>query len=74
VGIAGTDRLRRVWWSVAHHPKVTVTIGKLLNPPQDGRLNREQRQEMIDIIMKKVAALVPPQYRGVYAGGEDAAR
>jgi 1-acyl-sn-glycerol-3-phosphate acyltransferase len=74
VGIAGTDRLRRVWWSLAHHPKVTVTIGKLFNPPQDGRLTREQRQEMIDLIMKKVAALVPPQYRGVYAGGEDAAR
>ncbi len=50
-----------------------MTIGQPFNPPTDGRLTREQRQEMIDLIMKKVAALVPPQYRGVYAGAEDAA-
>jgi 1-acyl-sn-glycerol-3-phosphate acyltransferase len=74
VGITGTDRLRHVLWSIFHHPRVTVTIGQPFNPPTDGRLTREQRQEAIDLIMKKVAALLPPQYRGVYAGGEDAAR
>lgn len=74
VGIAGTDNLKRVLWSIFHHPKITVTIGQPFTPPTDGRLTREQRQEMIDLIMKKVAALLPPQYRGVYAGADDAAR
>jgi 1-acyl-sn-glycerol-3-phosphate acyltransferase len=73
VGITGTDRFYHVWWTILHHPRVTVTIGRPFTPPQDGAgRTREQRQATIDYIMNRVATLLPPQYRGVYAGGADA--
>jgi 1-acyl-sn-glycerol-3-phosphate acyltransferase len=68
VGIAGTDKFKRVGWSFLHHPRVTVTIGRPFSPPMDGNLTREQRQEITDTIMNNIAALLPPPYRGVYAG------
>jgi 1-acyl-sn-glycerol-3-phosphate acyltransferase len=33
----------------------------------NGRLNQERRQELTDEIMFKLAALLPPEYRGEYA-------
>ena len=69
VGITGTDKFYDIWWTLRHHPTVTVNIGRPFNPPTDGKLTREQRQEAIEHIMKKVAALLPPPYRGVYSGG-----
>ena len=33
----------------------------------NGRLNQERRQELADEIMYKLAALLPPEYRGDYA-------
>jgi 1-acyl-sn-glycerol-3-phosphate acyltransferase len=67
VSIAGTERLRNLKWCFLHHPKITVTFGKPFNlPPSNGRMTREQRQETMDSIMRKIAALLPPKYRGVY--------
>jgi 1-acyl-sn-glycerol-3-phosphate acyltransferase len=67
IAITGTEKLKRIAWCFFHHPVITVTIGKPFNlPPHDGRLAREQRQEMADHIMIKIAELLPPQYRGVY--------
>jgi len=37
--------------------------------PGDGRLTQEKRQALADDIMRKLAALLPPAYRGEYAGG-----
>jgi len=73
VGINGTDKLRNLGWCVLHRPTVTVTIGKPFNPPPyDGKLNREQRNQLMNDIMRKIAALLPQEYHGVYAGGESA--
>ncbi len=73
VGIAGTDKLRNLKWCVLHRPRITVTIGKPFNPPpSDGKLTREQRNRLINDIMRKIAALLPPEYHGVYAGEENA--
>jgi len=73
VGITGTDKLRKLMWCVLHRPRITVTIGKPFNPPPtEGKLAREQRNRLIDDIMRRVADLLPPEYHGVYAGGEDA--
>jgi len=67
VSIAGTEKLKRLTWCFFHHPRVTVTIGRPFSlPPNNGRITREQRQEMTDGIMQKIAALLPPEYRGVY--------
>jgi 1-acyl-sn-glycerol-3-phosphate acyltransferase len=73
VGITGTDKLRNLKWCVQHRPRITVTIGKPFNPPPaDGKLTREQRNQLMNNIMRKIAALLPPEYRGVYAGEENA--
>ncbi len=67
VGIAGTEKLRNLTWCFLHHPKITVTFGKPFNlPPQNGKITKEQRQEMINGIMQKIAALLPAEYRGLY--------
>jgi 1-acyl-sn-glycerol-3-phosphate acyltransferase len=73
VAITGSDKLRNLGWCFLHHPRITITIGQPFNlPPFDGKPSRDQRQQMIDYIMRKIAALLPPEYRGVYAGGENA--
>ncbi len=73
VGITGTDKFRDLKWSFLHRPTVTVTIGKPFNlPPSDGKVTRKQRTQLINEIMGEIAALLPPEYHGVYAGGENA--
>jgi len=73
VSIAGTDKLKSPLWCVFHRPTITVTIGKPFSPPSDdGKLTREQRKKLMDDIMKKIAALLPPKYHGIYAEEEDA--
>jgi 1-acyl-sn-glycerol-3-phosphate acyltransferase len=67
VSIAGSENLRHLKSCFFHHPKITVTIGKPFDlPTYNGRLPREARQEMADLIMHKLAELLPKQYRGVY--------
>ncbi len=67
VSIAGSENLRHLKSCFFRHPDITVTIGKPFGlPSHNGRLPREKRQEMADYIMYKIAALLPPQYRGVY--------
>jgi 1-acyl-sn-glycerol-3-phosphate acyltransferase len=67
VGIVGTDKFRNLAWSFLHHPKIKVTIGKPFNlPVNNGKTTREQRNEIMTDIMKRVAALLPKEYRGVY--------
>jgi 1-acyl-sn-glycerol-3-phosphate acyltransferase len=67
VSITGTEKLRNLRWCFFHHPRITVTIGQPFSlPSNDGKITREQRQEMMDGVMRKIAALLPPDYRGVY--------
>ena len=73
VGITGTEKYRKILWAVSHRPAMTVTIGKPFTlPANDGKLNKEHRNKMINDIMRKIAALLPPEYHGVYGGGDDA--
>ncbi len=69
VSITGTDKLKNLLWCVFHRPTITVTIGKPFRPPSgNGKLTRGQRKKLMDGIMKKIAALLPTEYHGVYAG------
>jgi 1-acyl-sn-glycerol-3-phosphate acyltransferase len=73
VSITGTDKLRDLIKCLRQRPRITVTIGKPFSlPPNDGKLAREQRNRLINDIMRKIASLLPPEYHGVYAGGENA--
>jgi 1-acyl-sn-glycerol-3-phosphate acyltransferase len=68
VAITGTEtvpsdlkRLRR--------PRLTVTFGEvIITPPRAGKpqARRQQVAEFTDEIMYRIAAMLPPEYRGVY--------
>jgi 1-acyl-sn-glycerol-3-phosphate acyltransferase len=56
--ISNMKRLRR--------SEVHVRIGRPF-PLPEGRANTEQLEEYTDQVMLQIAAMLPPQYRGVYA-------
>ncbi len=64
-GEAFWDNLRRL-----RRTDVRIVVGRPFRLQAEGvRVTREVRQQMTDEVMLQVAALLPPQYRGVYAGG-----
>ena len=72
VAVTGTERalseLARL-----RRPPLTMTIGKAIQFPREvvtGPGRRDRLREVTDEIMRHIAALLPPAYRGVY---EDAA-
>jgi 1-acyl-sn-glycerol-3-phosphate acyltransferase len=68
VGIIGTEQIKGMGW-IVRRPRLTVNIGRPFQlPPVDGKLSREKLVEYTDLIMQRIAELLPPQYRGIYAG------
>ena len=70
VGTSGTtdDMLARALR--AQRPKLVMNIGQpFLPPPIEGRgaARRTARQRNADMVMQRIAALIPPHYRGYYA-------
>ena len=68
VGITGSQHMSmpfmffkpfRLW-------RITVTIGKPFILPKPERLNAEAAQEGTRVIMDRIAALLPEEYRGYY--------
>jgi len=74
VGIIGTEQIKGRDWFF-RRPRLTINVGQPFSlPPVDGKLTREKLVEYTELIMRRIAGLLPPQYRGVYAGkvsGED---
>ena len=73
VGITGSENLGWPWiflkpLSVRH---IKVVIGKPFHLPEYKRTTSEAAVEATTIIMRKVAKLLPPSYRGVYGDTED---
>ncbi len=66
VGIAGTDqmveRFRRM-----RRMRIRVVFGESFHLPQEGRLSSEELAAATEIIMLRIARLLPPERRGVYA-------
>jgi 1-acyl-sn-glycerol-3-phosphate acyltransferase len=69
VAVTGTEdelvaaQLRRL-----RRPRLVVRIGEpFLLPPLNNREREKQLQEHTDEIMCRIAALLPSDYRGVYA-------
>ncbi|HSW58090.1 MAG TPA: lysophospholipid acyltransferase family protein [Dehalococcoidales bacterium] len=66
VGISGTEVIRGMSW-IWRRPRVVIQIGSPFYLPEGGKaLNREQLAEYSDMIMHKIAVLVPEKYRGQY--------
>ena len=69
VAITGSQHLGWPWiflkpFSVKH---IKVTIGEPFTVPPVQRINNESTAEAHRYIMRRIAALLPPEYRGVYA-------
>jgi 1-acyl-sn-glycerol-3-phosphate acyltransferase len=66
IGITGTQLIRGIGW-IWNRPKVLINIGEPFYLPAAGKaLNREQLNQYSDLIMQKIAELVPQEYRGRY--------
>jgi len=67
VGITGTEKLKGMGW--LQRPRVTISFGKPFTlPVADGSVSRSQLRYLTDLIMTKIAALLPPEYQGEYRG------
>lgn len=65
VGITGTEAIRSLS-VLLKNPRIRVVIGEPFRLPASGRVTREQVQAGSEEIMRRIAALLPAQYRGVY--------
>jgi 1-acyl-sn-glycerol-3-phosphate acyltransferase len=66
--ITGTEKLDEGGW-LWKRPRLTVTIGEPFSlPPVEGPLSRSTASALGDEVMKHIAALLPPEKRGPYAG------
>jgi 1-acyl-sn-glycerol-3-phosphate acyltransferase len=66
-GLTGTENAGRDWKRL-RRPVITLNIGKPFTLPALDRNNRqEQMAQGTDEIMCRIATLIPPEYRGVYA-------
>lgn len=68
IAITGTEHIPWPWVFVRPFvgPRVTVRIGKPFYPPKAERITSQQAKDATDDIMRHVAELLPPEYRGVY--------
>lgn len=71
VGITGTEKIKGLSW-ILHRPRIAVNIGSPFYLPSAGsRLSRVELDEFTEAIMEHIAELLPPEYRGNYAGKGD---
>lgn len=67
VGISGTGNLTGKRWFLKRH-RITINIGEPFTlTTKAGRLNKEETKRLTDEIMKHIAELLPPEYRGRYS-------
>lgn len=67
VGIAGTESVFKGFRFGPWAPKVTVQYSKPFTVSTGGgRRSRESMAEATDTIMRQIAAMLPPEYRGAY--------
>ncbi|MGC9398993.1 MAG: lysophospholipid acyltransferase family protein [Anaerolineae bacterium] len=67
VGVAGTEQFLPSLASL-RYPELRVTYGEPFRLPKTGRLSSEEMAEATDLIMRRIASLLPSAYRGIYAG------
>ncbi len=70
VGISGTEKMTGLAW-LWRRPEITVNIGQPFTlPPANGKLTKSGLSGLTDIMMVRIAELLPREYRGHYAGKE----
>ena len=69
VAITGTEHLGPIWRIFFPTGTITVRIGQPFTLPSlEGKISRDQLNHLTEMIMRRVADLLPPPYRGVYSG------
>ena len=67
VGIEGTAHLGPYWRVATPTGRITLRIGQPFSLPSiEGRMGRAQLQSLADMVMYRIAALVPEDLQGVY--------
>jgi 1-acyl-sn-glycerol-3-phosphate acyltransferase len=66
VGLTGTEQIKDNLSRLRRTP-VRVVVGKPFRLPGSGRVRGQKLHECTDLIMRHIAALLPEEYRGVYA-------
>ena len=70
VGITGTESLGTIFRVFNPTGRLRVNIGTPFSLPSiEGRLNDDVLGSLTDMIMQRIAALLPESYRGVYGTG-----
>ncbi len=70
VGISGTEKMTGLGW-LWRRPEITVNIGPPFTlPPVNGKLTKSGLLRLTDVMMARIAALLPREYRGHYAAKE----
>ncbi len=68
IAITGTEKIKGLAW-LLRRPQITVNIGRpFYLPPVNSRLTKVELAKVADFIMERIAQLLPPEYRGDYAG------
>jgi 1-acyl-sn-glycerol-3-phosphate acyltransferase len=71
VGITGTENVQEYWRMPFPMCRIKVNIGEPFTlPVMEGKLSRPIFEHMADMIMYRVADLLPPEYRGYYSRQE----
>jgi 1-acyl-sn-glycerol-3-phosphate acyltransferase len=65
VGITGTEAITTPL-VLLRKPRIRVVVGEPFALPAQRRITAEQVQAATDEIMRRIAALLPEQYRGIY--------
>lgn len=66
MAIWGTEKVASSWKRL-RRPRVRCVVGEPFLLPSDGRAKGGRLDELTDLIMCRIAILLPPEYRGVYA-------
>jgi 1-acyl-sn-glycerol-3-phosphate acyltransferase len=69
VAVTGTENFIDLTW-LLRRPRITVTVGKPFRLPKHagGPMDKDLLASMGTITMQHIAELLPPEYRGLYAG------
>jgi 1-acyl-sn-glycerol-3-phosphate acyltransferase len=67
VGITGTDSLFPIGDEIVHSVAIVARIGCAIDAADLRRRCHGDRRAMMDVIGRSIAALLPDEYRGVYA-------
>lgn len=66
VGIVGTRNIKGLGWLV-RRPRITVNIGRPFTLSPGSKLTKTELVDHTTTIMRHIAEMLPPEYRGVYA-------